>query len=251
MWKIIPLDMGILEVARCSNIMKADYRAGEKVDNVSIVWLLINTNDGRKILVDTGPAEDEAWSRKYHVPSIRERDEQYLLPALKKYCISPEEIGVVILTHLHWDHAYGVNKLPNAKVYVQSKEIRYAVNPNPLDAKIYETNIKERIPFFLMYYNQMEIIDGDVVIDDGISTVLLPGHSPGSQGVLIDALQGRFLIAGDLINTIENWQNRLPCGLHTDLQDCFDSFVKIERYGAEVLPAHDKTAFEIFKDSSL
>ncbi|MCX5819791.1 MAG: N-acyl homoserine lactonase family protein [Deltaproteobacteria bacterium] len=251
MWKIIPLDLGIIEVARSSNIMKADYHAGEKVNNISIAWLLVSADDGRKVMIDTGPIEDEAWSREYHVPSIRERDDQRLVPALRKHGVSPQEIGKVILTHLHWDHAYGVDKLPNAKVYVQSKEIRHAVNPGPLDARIYETKIKVKIPFFLKYYNQMEIIDGDVAIDDGISTVLLPGHSPGSQGVLIDTPQGRFLIAGDLINTIENWESRLPCGLHTDLQACFDSFAKIETIGAKILPSHDNLAFEIFKDNLL
>ncbi|MDA8228253.1 MAG: hypothetical protein M0T74_11265 [Desulfitobacterium hafniense] len=40
-----------------------------------------------------------------------------------------------MLTHLHWDHAYGVLKLPNAEVIVQSDELRYAIDPLPVDWK--------------------------------------------------------------------------------------------------------------------
>ena len=247
MWKIIPLDLGIIEVARSSNIMIANSRAGEIVPNTSIAWLLINENDGRKVLIDTGAVEDVEWSRKYHVPCIREREDQYLVPALAKYGVKPEDIEYIVLTHLHWDHAYGLDKIPQAKIYVQRKELLHAVSQNRYDAKIYESNIPGKVPFFLNAYDRMIFLDGDAEIDEGLQVLFLPGHSPGSQGVIIETKQGRYIIAGDLINTSENWEKRIPCGLHLDVQSCYDSFEKIAQTGATVLPAHDYTAFDLLK----
>lgn len=249
MWKIIPLDLGLIEVARSSNLMQANARAGELVQNVSIAWLLENRSDGRIILIDTGGVEDDEWSRKYHVPSSRQREDQYLIPALAKHGVDPERIETIILTHLHWDHAYGVSKIPNAKVYVQMKEIVHAVSRHRIDAKTYETNIPGVMPFFLEFYDRMAFIDGDCEIVEGLTTLLLPGHTPGSQGVLVDSGDARYVITGDLINCLENWTQRIPCGLHTDVMACYASFDKleaIEKIGAVVLPSHDNTAIDLF-----
>lgn len=247
MWKIIPLDLGLIEVARCSNLMQANSRAGELVQNISIAWLLINQKNGRVVMIDTGAVEDEAWSRKYHVPSSHQNDEQYLLPALEKHGVKPEQVEIVILTHLHWDHAYGVSKLPNAKVYVQKKEILHAILRHRIDTKTYETNIPGKIPFFLEFYDRMEFIDGDCEIVEGLKALLLPGHTPGSQGVLIDSDGQQYVVAGDLINCLENWEQKIPCGLHIDVMDCYNSLDKLEKIGAIVLPSHDDTAFELLR----
>ena len=86
-----------------------------------------------------------------------------------------------------------------------------------------------------------------MVIEDGIEVIALPGHSPGSQGVLINTKNGKYIIAGDLINAAENWEKRLPGGLYGSLEDCYASFEKIERCEATVIPSHDYKAFEILK----
>lgn len=241
MWKITPLDLGALDVP-CTNMLYNDTR-GIRIDAPIIAWLLTETETNRHVLVDTGACDDPDWGRKYHNPCKRNRINQYLPVALKEQGTDPESIDTILLTHLHWDHAYGVRHCPNAKVYVQREELLYAVDPTHKDAKIYETTIKTQIPYFMEYFNRLEVIGGDMEIEPGIGVIVLPGHSPGSQGVLVDTPQGRCLIAGDIINVVENLTDRIPGSLYMDMDVCLRSFEKAAASADLVLPAHDYRAF--------
>lgn len=249
-WKITPLNLGTLQVTSGAQVYKHGVRqnVGEVLTVPCIGWLLQNDSTGEKMMVDAGPAEDDQWGSTYHNP-IKVKEEQKLEYALMQHGVRPEEITVVILTHLHWDHAYGVLKLPQAKVYVQKEELRYAVSPLPPDSKHYELNIKSQLPFFLQFFHQMQLLNGDCTIASGLEVVALPGHSPGSQGVVIHTKNGRYLIAGDLINDVDNWEKRLPGGLYCNMADCYASFEKIERLNVQVLPSHDYAAFELLKEN--
>lgn len=246
MWKITAMDLGALNVP-CTNMLYNDQR-GIRFDVPIIAWLLTETETGRRILVDSGACETPDWGKKYHNPVIRTREDQYLPNALKKLGVDPESIDTLILTHLHWDHAFGVKHCPNAKVYVQKEELLYAVDPTHKDAKIYETTLKEQIPYFLEYYNRLEVVEGDVELEPGVSVITLPGHSPGSQGVLVDTAKGRYLIAGDIVNVVENLTERTPGSLYMDMEVCQRSFDKAEAAADVVLPAHDYRAFELLRD---
>lgn len=246
MWKITPLDLGTLSVTLASQICRhgVAHDVGKVVKAPCIAWLLKNESTEELILVDAGPAPDPVWGSKYHNP-IERTDKQQLEYRLRQQGVEPEDIKTVILTHLHWDHAYGVCKLPNAKVYVQVKEMRYSVAPMRTDYKHYEINIKTQIPFFLNFYNQIELLDGDVEFREGLEIITLPGHSPGSQGVVVSTAKGKFMMAGDLINTVENWETRIPSGIYGNMQESLDSLGKMERYHAVVLPSHDFQAFDM------
>ncbi len=50
----------------------------------------------------------------------------------------PEEIDIVVFTHLHWDHCFYMEKFTNAEFYVNKKEYEFAMNPIPLYFKSYE-----------------------------------------------------------------------------------------------------------------
>jgi glyoxylase-like metal-dependent hydrolase (beta-lactamase superfamily II) len=97
--------------------------------------------------------------------------------------------------------------------------------------------------------SRFRVIHGDQELAPGISSVHLPGHSPGLQGVLIETLKGPYLIAGDCIPLYENWngdrhEKHILSGVHTDLFAYYKSFEKLEKTGATVLPGHDMRIFE-------
>ena len=254
MWKITPLDLGCLQMTTATLISRFGVfnDVGKIVPSPCIAWLLTNLKDERKILVDAGPGGDAEWLSKWHNP-ISINNEQQLETALGKYKVAVEDIKKVILTHLHWDHAIGMLKLPNAEAFVQKKEIQYAVAPLRTEYKHYELNIKTQMPYFLKYYNQLILIDGDKIIDEGIQLITLPGHTPGSQGVVVDTLKGKYVLGGDLICTLENWETRIPGGVYSNMQDHLNSMDKIEQYNATynatVLPSHDYAAFEMLKEN--
>ncbi|KJS81878.1 MAG: hypothetical protein JM58_16085 [Peptococcaceae bacterium BICA1-8] len=243
MWKITPLNLGVLTVKKSGLIF--GNKSNESLKVPCIGWLLTN-NTGKKVIIDTGPSDDEVWGTKYHNP-LKKHYDQRLEVALLKHGINADEINLCILTHLHWDHAYGALKLPNAKIIVQREELRYAVDPFPPDWKHYEKNFEEKSPFFLKFFHQIETVNGDCEIEKGMKLIHLPGHSPGSQGILVTTNQGEFLIVGDLINIMESWEcnPKLPPGIFYSLEDCYSSFNKIDKLGVTILSGHDWRAFNM------
>lgn len=247
-WEIIPMHTGTLRSHHENLVFGAPT---ENIDIPCIVWLLRSQETGEVILVDAGPTDQLDWAAKYHVPLMRE-DNQNLEAALAVHGLKPEDIRTVIVSHLHWDHAYGLLKLKNAEIIVQRAEIQYAVAAEPLvEAKRFEADIKTVMPYFLQCWQQMTFIDGDTEIRPGLKAVFLPGHSPGSQGVLIDTEKGQYIMPADLINLAENWDDRKICGAGTSLEQCRESLDKLERIVAEtdavVLPSHDLVSFELLK----
>lgn len=123
---IKPLVVGVFPGYESSNFMWR-RNAGEKVDRPILMFVI--EAEGGKIVVDTGPSTPE-HAAKYHMPIIQEPD-MAPLTALKKAGVNPEEVELVIMTHLHWDHCYNTELFPNATFVVQKKELEFAVVPYP------------------------------------------------------------------------------------------------------------------------
>lgn len=215
---------------------------------------LLNKDTGEPILVDAGSTDDQQWAQTYHF-QLRRRVCDNLEDGLARYGFKPENIKTVISTHLHWDHGYGVLKLKNAEIIIQRCEIQFAVAPEPSsEEKRFETDIKTTLPYFLRCWQQMTFIDGDVELRPGLQTIFLPGHSPGSMGMLIDGENAKYLIASDLINLEENWAERKICGAATSVNEAHASLEKVERIvnetGAIILPSHDFVSFDLVQSNS-
>ncbi|MHC4456565.1 MAG: N-acyl homoserine lactonase family protein [Planctomycetota bacterium] len=238
-----------LEVGRFPELAKPvlTYMHGfGEVLPVPIVMWAIQGLEGC-IIVDTG-AGDPQRALEYH-RFMEQTESQRPGQALEDIGVSPEDIEVVILTHLHWDHC-GNNSLFNrAQFIVQEDEIRYAISPLPVHCVAYETPAIGTRPLWLEAYPRFNIVRGDRQVAPGVSTVHLPGHSPGFQGVLVDTRDGPYVIASDCVPLYENWQGseheeHFPPGVHNDLSACYQSFKKLKEIGAKILPGHDMQIFE-------
>jgi glyoxylase-like metal-dependent hydrolase (beta-lactamase superfamily II) len=203
------------------------------------------------ILVDAGPADRE-WTKKYHRYNIlTEKDPGTMLTeGLAALGTAPEEIKTVVLTHLHWDHIHNINLFPNARIYVQQKEIQFALDPVPAQYIFYES-LQGGFPGpkWMDSVAQFESVDGDFKLCEGIDLVLLPGHTPGFQGVLINTAGGRYLIAGDTMGFYSNWENReyglpKPSAIAVDLIAYYKTIKKMISITNYILPGHDKRVME-------
>ncbi len=197
------------------------------------------------ILVDTGPRDPE-HAMRYHVYKLAQDASEVPVEALRRCGYEPDDIKLVISTHLHWDHCCNNDKFPNAKFLVQRVELQFALEPLEWSRIGYE-KIPGLEPPWYSVWHQIETVEGDVEVAPGISTVFLPGHTPGLQGVLVEGESNRFLIASDCVPLYESWAGdetatHIPDGLYTDLVAYAESFKKIERLerlGYEVIPGHD------------
>jgi N-acyl homoserine lactone hydrolase len=207
---------------------------GVSADVPLICWYI--EGSGKKILVDTGGG-DPAEAHPRCLPYKRQED-QVLEKALKKLGLGCEDIDVVIVTHLHWDHSAGNKLFPNAQLIVQEDELKSARNPYPVMSHGYIKHIVEEVDY--------TVISGDHKIADGVTTMLIPGHTYGLQGVLVEAKKERYFIASDTFGFFKNLESDPPTisGLYVDLKKYYDSLKKIAGLSAFILPGHDFKVFD-------
>lgn len=86
----------------------------------------------------------------------------------------PEDIDMIVLTHLHWDHCYNLEKFPNAEIYVQKSEIKYALDPLPCHRYSYEIRL-ELTPPWIVHQEKFVVMDGDYTLIEGVDIYHLPG----------------------------------------------------------------------------
>ena len=162
------------------------------------------------VLIDTGAGnkESEKFHEIYGVENRGERGPTALEDGLLEAGVRPEEIVLVINTHLHFDHAGGnvVREADgrlrpafvNARYVVQRGEYAFATNTNERTAGSYFPH--NFVP--LAEANRFDFIEGEREIVPGISARHTPGHTPWQQRLLIESDGERALYLADLIPTV-------------------------------------------------
>lgn len=206
-----------------------------------IFWLV--QGNGHYILVDTGACNAELATKNHH--ESWQTEDMKPLNLLRSHGVEPEDIDIIVLTHLHWDHSYNLELYPNAKIYVQKQELFYAIDPLPPHRVAYEAPKSGLECDWYKHLGRMTIVDGDFNVCEGVDAYLLPSHTPGSMAVTVQTTGGVYLIASDILPLFKNWygtekQKHIPAGIHVNLMDYYASFEKMEKICDYALPGHDK-----------
>ena len=167
--------------------------------------LLIRT--GRKnILIDTGlgDKEDANFQEMFaveRIPTLRE--------SLKMQGLDPEDIHMVVNTHLHFDHAGGntvrengaiVSTFPRAKYFVQRGEYEDAARANERTRASYRRENFTPVA----HVDQWEFLDGETELLPGVSVVVTEGHTRHHQSIKIESEGQVAFYLGDLIPTVSH-----------------------------------------------
>jgi N-acyl homoserine lactone hydrolase len=230
--KIHPLRLGT--ITRHNNVFAYWLEPKTIIDAPLIAWYIEGSN--KKILVDTGGGDPLKMSTRFQ-PYRRENDES-LENALQKVGVRLDDIDIVVATHLHWDHSGGNDLFPKAKIILQSEELRTARSPLPAQEHGYVKRLVEDVNY--------TVISGDQKIADGVQVMLTPGHSYGMQGVLVEAAERRYFIAGDTYGLFRNLASDPPLisGIYVDMRMYYESVAKISKLDAFILPGHDVRVFD-------
>lgn len=199
-----------------------------------IVWILRGPTT---VVVDTSVPTRGQAAEFIGEDFTRDRD-QDPANALANAGLDPLDVETVVLTHLHWDHAGNCDLFPESRVVVQQSELRYAIAPGRFFRKSFlSPQSGWGSPPFLV--GNIQTVAGAVELHPGVRIVPVPGHTPGSQALLVDTELGTFAIAGDAVSTYANLDADLPPGFHVNVDESMDSMDLLRVAADHVLPSHD------------
>ena len=203
--------------------------------------LLIRTGK-QTVLVETGMGNklSERMVKFYGQPA-------QLLANLAAGGIAPEDIDIVINTHLHFDHC-GWNTVrnkkdgkivptfPRAKYYAPEGEWQYARRPSERDAISYITDNYDP----LVQSGQMTLLKGGEEILPGISVKTFPGHTAHMQAVIVESGGRTACYISDLIPTTAHID--ISWGMAFDLYP-LQTIESKKQYYAKAIPEKWLTVF--------
>lgn len=194
----------------------------------------------KKILVDTG---------EMHPVQSEEREDAIggkiytFEDGLKKYGLRPEDIDIVIHTHLHNDHCENDYKCTNARFYIHEKELETIKNYHPLDFRYVEDFIYE-----IEQNKQIEIVHENREIVPGIQVIHTPIHTPGGQTIMINTEKGKAAITGFCVIR-ENFEppvqiramemEVIPPGTNINSYEAYDTMLELKHKADIILPLHE------------
>jgi N-acyl homoserine lactone hydrolase len=143
------------------------------------------THPGGAVLVDTGVGGPQEVLDDWRVVNRSVAD------ALAGLGMTPADIGLVINTHLHFDHCGQNAVFKHAACYVQRTELDRAQRESP-----------ELCDWFGFMNARWELLDGDAEVLPGLSVITTPGHTSGHQCVVVQSADGGpDLLIGDAAYT--------------------------------------------------
>lgn len=158
---------------------------------------------GENLLLDTGAGdkEDDKFHRIYGLQAST------LAPGLAALGLAPEDIHVVVNTHLHFDHAGGNTlRTPEGRIIPAFPKARYLVQRQEFEDAM-ESNERNRASYFPENYKpladsgQMEFLTGETEVMEGVRAIPLPGHTLGMQGLFLESQGQRALYLADCVPT--------------------------------------------------
>jgi N-acyl homoserine lactone hydrolase len=223
-----------------------DAAGGEMID-LPVSSALIRHSQGN-VLFDTGchPSvvdhAEQRWGALARVVNPIMGANETLLPSLACVGLGPNDIDVVVNSHLHLDHCGCNTFFRNATILAHVKEIEAAQAPGAEKAGYVRTEWDCGRP--------IETVDGekDLFGDASIVLVPLPGHTPGSLGALVSLERsGQFLLASDAVSLRENLDTWTPprntWNVEAQLKS-YEEVRRIENSGASVICGHDAKQWE-------
>jgi len=166
-----------------------------------------------------------------------------LQQALEKRGLSPNDIDVVVLTHLHWDHSQNVDLFPSAEFLLHSDALEYSKAPRKS-----EWAIPQYFSKTLEGLRVRGIDEGDEV-EPGVRCLHTPGHSRGHMSVVVETSQGPAVIAGDALSDAGTIDRGTPALIFWNEEEARASIRKILDAASVIYPGHDRP-FRVNSDGS-
>jgi glyoxylase-like metal-dependent hydrolase (beta-lactamase superfamily II) len=242
-------DVYAVRFATIANFPVSSLVAGadrsRRLDIAMMIWVLKGA-DGRVALVDSG------FHRERHFREFAVED--YLAPpdAIAPLGVKPSDVTDIFLSHMHWDHAGGIDLFPSARVWIQKEEFDYytgdawqsrtthgGIDPDDV-LEIVKRNTQGKVSF----------VRGD---DDASLSGIVFGaggkHTWASQFVGVQTPKALVVLASDNMYLYENLDTRAPIAQTLDAAANLRTQDRMRSIAGEprlVVPGHDPAVFARF-----
>ncbi len=166
------------------------------------LWSPLVEINGLRILVDCGAGDKDltTFSTQYFL----QRPNGSLMDQLARCGVTPDDIDIVILTHLHGDHSGWATRIDGGAIVPTFPRARYVVQRQDYQDATH-TNERTRNTYFpdnftpLLERGALTLLDGETQVAPGVRVVPTPGHCQGHQSVVIEPPESRpVFLLGDL-----------------------------------------------------
>ena len=235
-YRIYPLRNGICRIAGNHAFQGGD--PAETYDFVLYVWLILGGD--KPILVDAGINDVAEMNRgAAHVlrEPITQRPDESAEVQLARFGLEPEDIGHVLITHLHFDHVDGLDAFTKANIYIGKKEWELAT-ADDCRGSWGHGRILARLLDDPQWKNRLVLVEDESILP-GIESFFVGGHTLGSTAYAVHTAAGKAVFAGDTVSLLANIERNIPVGVYMDLEGCITGMEKIRKQADIVLASHD------------
>jgi glyoxylase-like metal-dependent hydrolase (beta-lactamase superfamily II) len=214
-----------------------------KTDVAMMIWLV--RGGGHIILVDSGFSH-EHYLKEWHV-------NDYVKPsdAVGKLGVKPEDVTDIIISHMHWDHADGMDLFPKAHIWIQKDEFRYYTD-EAWQSKDTHGGIDPDDVLALVKLNtesRVSMVDGDArEIMPGITCYIGGKHTYQSQYVGVTTKAGIVVLASDNMYLYENLEKHVPIAQTLDAASNLRAQDRMKQIATSklIIPGHDPAVMTKF-----
>lgn len=235
--------------ATIRNFSAASLIAGgdrERRLDIAMTFWVLKGNDGRVALVDSGFHRDQYFKQFAVTDYIRPSE------AIAPLGLKPEDVTDVFLSHMHWDHAGGLDLFPSARVWIQKAEYDYytgdAWQARNTHGGIDQDDVLEIVRRNMLGKVTMLTGDDETSIS-GITFGVGGKHTWASQFVTAETRSGRVVIASDNMYLYENMDQHKAIAQTLDVVSNLRTQERMRGLAATprlLIPGHDAAVFSRF-----
>ena len=254
--RLYRLDCGH-SLANDESVWTPGENVGRSIEFSSTCWLIKAGN--KWVLWDTGVPQatlndPKGWSTLpklivYHL-------DKTITGQLADIGLKPDDITYVVtyvvLSHTHGDHIGNVNLFPGSTIVMQRAEYDWIYSPDGTNDNV--NQLKALARKLMGKPQHLQLLDGDtdLLSDGSVTLVSTPGHTPGSQSLLVHLKNSGFVIlSGDVVHLEENFEKGIVPSLNTDKAASIASMDKVKRMmatcHAKLFINHDKAQADMLK----
>jgi glyoxylase-like metal-dependent hydrolase (beta-lactamase superfamily II) len=250
--KLYRVDCGH-SLANDESVWTPGENAGKSIEFSSTCWLI--KRGSQWVLWDTGVPQStlndpKGWSTLpklivYHL-------DKTISSQLADVGLKIGDITYVVLSHTHGDHIGNVYLFPDSTVVMQRAEHSWIYSPDGTNDNV--NQLKALARKLMGNPKKLQLIDGDTDLfgDGSVTLISTPGHTPGSQSLLVHLKNSGFIIlSGDVVHLEANFDKNIVPSLNTDKAASIASMDKVRRmmatYHAKLFINHDKAQEDTLK----